>query len=355
MARKRKTENEEMSTEVRKILNALKFVSVAQEKSDNYFTSHVEIKDGIATCTNSIVTASVPVPTGLNACPHTEMFMKALEQCGNGQFSLADIDGNEVEISCGNFKASVPAVREMLFSEHGGIGLDIDDDTSTRFHDFVNGCKKFLAKKYNEIHKSSVLLGSNTAIVSDGTILAEVIHPLGELPKEIILPREFINIMRKPIVKSKTITRVEIGGDNFTVYFGENRWISTRLYEYGWPAGIRDKINTMPTPDNCTAISENTREQLSVIADFTRDNRVYFQNGVAFSVATNEKRSSEIETEDIGNGSFDNKAIKTVSPLCDAAYITTEYGYECFNFYCNYPMLRGRIANKIVDDWEPSF
>ena len=355
MARKRKTENEEMSTEVRKILNALKFVSVAQEKSDNYFTSHVEIRDGVATCTNSIVTASVPIPTGLNACPHTEMFMKALEQCGNGQFSLADIDGNEVEVSCGSFKASVPAVKEMSFSEHGGIGLDIDEDTSSKIHDFINGCKKFLSKKYNEIHKSSVLLGSNTGLVSDGEILAEVVHPLGELPKEVIVPREFINIMRKPIVKSKTITRVEIGDNNFTVYFGQNRWISTRLYEYGWPVDIRNKLGSMPDPQSCISVSESTKEKLVVIADFTKDNRVYFQNGVVFSVATNEKRSGEIESEDIGNGSFSNKAIKTIASLCDMASITTEDGYECFNFYCNYPMLRGRIANKIVDDWEPPF
>lgn len=345
-----KANEKEMSTEVRKILNALKFVSVAQEKGDNYFTSHVHIENGRATCTDAVVTASCPIATPLHACPQTDLFMKALQKCGHGEFSLTSIDDNEVEISSGSFKANIPAVREILFSEHGGIGVDICEDASKKLHDFIGGCKKFLARKHNDIHRSSVLFGSHTGLVFDGETLAEVMHPLGELPREIILPREFIMVMRKAPTKSKRIRRVEIGENNLTVYLEGDRWVSTRLYDYGWPPGIRQQMNMLTNPNDCVPVSDETRDMLSTLADFGKDNRVYFNNDTAFAVATNEKRSGEFNIENLGVGSFSNKAIKTIAPMMDVARIVEQDMHICLDFYCNNPMLRGRVAEKLVDE-----
>ncbi len=229
--------------------------------------AHLLMTNGRITSFNGETAFSSPIEIELDAFPHGDSFVKAIESCSSA-FTIALTDSNRLLVKCGPFKTHVPcgdANEFPLLNIKGRkhkLGFPLVPSLKT--------LEPFIAQDASRPWARGILFRGQSLVATTNVILVES-WTGGDIGFELNLPAEAVRHL------------VEIGeepehlclSDNRVVFhFSGDRWMSSQLYSTEWPdiQPILDKYDQSgqkPVPPGFW-------EALEVLLDFTDESRKLF-------------------------------------------------------------------------------
>lgn len=208
------------------LIEALKFVALAQKKEGSAFQTHCIIANNTIAAFDGLITAGVKIEEDLQACVNTLKFIDALERCTKA-VSITQIDTQRLKVASGAFSAFVPCYHDdmpLLIPDAPIVGID---DTLKIGFDMIAHLSD---DKQDKVVLSSILLKSGSMYSTDGACLLEFWHG-HDLPT-IVLPTSFI----AAVMKSKDkLSKFGYSGNSATFWYENGSWLKTQIYDEPWP------------------------------------------------------------------------------------------------------------------------
>lgn len=264
MARKPKATETAASDERGKLLDALRFASIAIDKEGA--NSFVAFRNHWLTAENETFAIGCPVATDLEICPQADLFASALNQCGQN-FQLTQVSMNGVSLKSGNFRALVPALPNDALSpvipDAGQVGL-----TDTLKEAFA-ACYKMVGKKNDErIINKCVLMRSGSMLGTNGGIAIEYWH--GHSLPTLCIPIKTAETISKI---SKSLAGFGVSDRSATFYFDDGSFLKTRLIAGEYP-NVDRLFDSQPI--TFVPIWPSLYAGISAIKGFCPDDTMYF-------------------------------------------------------------------------------
>lgn len=329
MAKPRKTKSSEG------LLSALNFISAAQVKeSDLSYQTHCILHNQQALAFNGILTIGCKIEETLEIAPHTHKLIAALERC-NKDVSITELEGR-LSIKSGPFSALVPCWHEGMPSLAPDKPLCVISDALRVKLEQISGFTVDNDKK--RIVECSILLQENSVFASDGATLLEGWHGLN-LPT-CVLPKSFVSAI---INTKKKLTKFGRSENSCTVYFEDDSFIKTQLFEEAWPK-IHLLLNKSSKPE---PLPEGFYKALNTIAPFSNGKEsekvVYFADGFLQS-HRNKSEGACCELPSIKHGpAFNIKRLKRIEHCVETIDF---YSHNMAFFFGN--GVRGALAGVSI-------
>lgn len=209
------------------LINALRFISVAQKPEDDApYKTHCILHNGWAMAFNGTITVSSKIEETLEIAPQTYKLIAALERTTK-DVSITELEGR-LSIKSGSFSCFVPCWHEGMPALSPDPPLcGISDVLRTGF-EMISGFTVDNDKK--RIVECSILLRENSMVATDTAVMLEYWTGLS-LPT-LILPKAFITAILNTDKKLKAFGYSEA---SCTFYFEDDSWIKTQTYAESWP------------------------------------------------------------------------------------------------------------------------
>lgn len=209
------------------LINALRFISVAQKPEDDApYKIHCILHNGMAMAFNGTITAGAKIEESLEIAPNTYKLIAALERTTK-DVSITELDGR-LSIRSGAFSAFVPCWHEDMPALTPDPALcGISDVLRAGFETIsmftVDNDKR-------KVVECSILLRENSMVATDTAVMLEFWHS-HSLPT-IVLPKAFVTAILNTDKKLKAFGYSE---NSCTFYYEDDSWIKTQLYDEAWP------------------------------------------------------------------------------------------------------------------------
>jgi len=267
------------------LLEALKFISVAQHSDGTPMQTHCRISDKTVIGFDGGLAAGHYIDENINVCPHTQTLVKALSKCKEA-ISITELDSGRLSIKSGKFRALVPCVP---FGDLPAIQPDppiaaLTDDLKTALRACVplaqdNGTEPFLC---------AVLLQAHTAVATNRHVVIEAFHGI-DLPPNILLPKASANAVCK---SDKPLKAFGFSSNSATFYFADDSFIKTQLFACIYP----DYNKILNVEANPWPLPAGFYEALDIVKSFLDNDRVYFIDGkMASSANINDATTYDVE------------------------------------------------------------
>jgi hypothetical protein len=213
-------------TNVGSLIEALKFLSLAQSKAGTDSQTHCQIENHWGIVNNGIISMGVPVEEDLTVCPHTHMFLASLQEC-KGAVQMTQTASTSLEVKSDSFQAKIDCVESI--SDYELTCLNIVDPSIAPITDAVIDAFKCVGKLSTKNSENyvfgSVLLQSGSAVATDGSAILEYWHGVN-LPPNLLIPKEAIEIIIKA---KKSLKSFGFSDSSMTFYFEDDSWLKTDL------------------------------------------------------------------------------------------------------------------------------
>jgi len=251
------------------LLDALKFIAIAQDSEGSNFQTHCRIYGGTITASNGGITAGMYIDEVLQCAPHTKTLIAALEKCKES-IVMTLLDSGRLAIKSGKFAPKVPClpVSDLQPPQPDSPVANITDDIKKALAACIA-----VAKDGEAPPACGVLLKANTAVATDRHIVVEAWHGI-DLPP-VFLPRQSAAAVANC---SKPLKSFGFSDTSATFFFEDNSFIKTQLFENTFPDYERF-LNAQTTPYPLPA---GFFEAVETVAPFC-DKFVFFDNGNAMS------------------------------------------------------------------------
>jgi hypothetical protein len=225
--RARKTA-EKQQPKAAKLIEALKFISVAQKKVGEVQQQFCYLGNNWAVASNGILTIATPIQEDLHCCPHTYQFLDALTKCKD-ELQIAQLSPELLCVNSDKFRAHIACVDASV------ISLPAPDSNIAPVDDRLKAAFACLAplivdESPNPI-AASLLLQANTAVATDLGALIEYWHGI-DLPPGLLLPRAAALAVSRT---SKKLTGFGYSPSSVTFYFEDGSLIKSQLYNANFP------------------------------------------------------------------------------------------------------------------------
>lgn len=324
-ARKTKgSQNEEAS----KLIEALKFISIAQSKAGTPYQTHCVIKDGYIFGFDGTVTVGTPLNIDLQCCPHTYNLMQALSNCG-ADLTVTNETLN-LTIKSGRYKSVIECypMEKMV--------VNAPDDKFIQVTDNIKTGLSIAAKVAGgqAAITNSILLKGNVLAATDRFALVEYWHGYEGIPPVLVPKRTAEFVAGCP----KSLTHIGGSSHSVTFHFDDGSFIRSGLVDGQYPN--YDSILAfdgvaLPPPAEFFEAAEK-------IGAFTESGQIYFTKGKVCSRITPELGSSyDIDNlpEDV---SINSKYLNTLKQCISIMSMhTNERGFYMYFFGDN---VRGVIT-----------
>lgn len=226
-----------------KLLEALKFIGIAQSDEGTVNETHCILADRMAIAFDGRISVGTPIDEALNMCPHTVSFTEALKRCGLN-FVLTQLDANTVKLAAGDFDVFIPCLpREALPDTRPDPNIAPASDAIK--HALAAVCD-LLDDNSPVVVTAAVLLRGGSAIGTDRNVMLEYWHGV-DLPV-MIVPKASAQALYKT---NKPIVGFGYSGQSATFYFEDGSWLKTQLYTDGYPnidSVLNQSSNPWPVP-----------------------------------------------------------------------------------------------------------
>lgn len=292
------------------LIDALKFISVAQKKTGTLQQQYCSIQGGWIFASNEMLTVATKVTEDLIACPQSTQLLQALKKVEEA-VSITQMSDDKISVSSGSFRAVVPCVQleQLSITAPDPKAITINDNIKTAF--------KLLAPLATEGSPiavlGSVLLQSETAVATNNRVLAEYWHGI-PLPSGLLIPKAAVTAVLK---SGKSLAWLGCSGPSATFWFEDDSFIKTQLYSENYP-------NYLPM-FNCDnlkpwIIPQEFYKAIDSIENFSKDGLVYFKNK---QIASNdiENEASTYTIEGLPEGmSFSAKNLLSLKTAFDTVH-----------------------------------
>lgn len=270
-----------------KLIEALQFVAMAQAKSGPVETQFCLLTNKWAVASNGFLTIGAKIEEDLEVCPNTLQLIEALKLAVDGDQVIAHESPSVLSVRAGAFAGLVACVdRNSLPDPSAPDGQCALVDS--RLTDALDAVQFLAMDESPDAFKASVLLRAGSAVATDGSMMLEYWHGI-DLPPNLMVPRKAV----QAIVKCK---KVPVGfgysPSSITIWFEDDSFIKTQLYSGNYP----DTDKLYPQTVNAWPLPEGFFKAVHVIANFSEDGQVIFNNGkVASSLQESVASTFKIE------------------------------------------------------------
>lgn len=302
------------------LLNALKFVSICQQKKGEQQDQFCIIANKWIAASNFVLTAATPIAEDFECNAHTYQLIDALKQV-QGDLQVVALSENCLSVKSGSFTGLVPCVADGIVDVTG------PDSNCASIPDTLKIALRvgavLLTENAPSEHLGAVLLQANTAVGTDGAAIIEYWHGVN-LPT-MLIPRASALAIAKC---TKVLTGFGYSGPSATFWFEDGSFIKTRLFESNYPnyrAPLDvEGINAWPLPDGLFAA-------VKLLEPFCSTGNIHFNNGLIYSDEL-ESEASSYKLEGVPNDTtFNLKRFLTIAPYAQQAHFYKEK--RCFYFF----------------------
>lgn len=249
------------------LLKALRFVSVAQTDVGTAPETHCAIANNYVMAFNGVIAAGYPCAEEMFCFPHTKRLIDALTKT-KGALSLALLPTSQLSVKDGErFKALVPTVdyQVMTYVEPDPKNWPLND----AFKFAGDEASIYTTDGAQTVVGASLMTQDYSIIGTNGAALIEVAHGL-PTPPGLILPNKFFKILAGIDIPIAGFGFTP--GASFTVWFDNNAWLRTQLYDARWP-NITDLLLRFGSAD-MQPFPGAFFEGLEAVASFSPDGRI---------------------------------------------------------------------------------
>jgi hypothetical protein len=249
------------------LIEALKFVALAQQKEGTPPQTHCAIANGRVVAFDGIIACGHAIEADLDACPHTTRLLDALSKCG-ASLAITQLDSGRLSVKSDRFRAFVPCTpAEHLAApsiEPDAPCAVIGDTLKAGFELLL----PILADTGPQAIKCAALLQANSVVATNGHVLVEFWHGI-DLPPNLLIPKAAL----QAVVKTpKKLAKFGFSRNSATFYFEDESFIKTQLFSEEYPTYqllFSDDANPWPLP-------EGFYEGLAKIKSLADNGIVYF-------------------------------------------------------------------------------
>lgn len=254
--------------EVPSLIRALDFIAFAQKDKGAPYQTHVALGGKMAVAHDGVLSAGHRIDEDLVASPHTVTLLAALKRCA-GVLSVAQLDNEKLSVKSGRFKAFVPCLPNSTLP---GIAPDPKAGViDNRIREGLAILSPLVVENSQRVITASVMLRSRSMIATNGNVMLEYWHGI-DLPPGLLIPKVFINALLKI---TKPIVSFGFSQSTFTVYFDDDSWLKTQLYNDKWP----DCDTILNKPNNPVEVPVGLFDAINVVSGFADDNRIRLRTG----------------------------------------------------------------------------
>jgi hypothetical protein len=268
MARGKRAKAVEAKPSFTALVEALKFVAVAQKGDGAPHETHCKIAHNTVVASNGVLSAGARIEADLWANPHTLRLIDALERCGEA-FTVTQIDSTRLSIQSEKFRAVIPCLDESL------LHLTQPDEPCAVINDSLkegfNVVSTLVADNSEFVVTASILLRSGSMVSTNRHIMLEYWHGL-DLPA-LVIPKSAAVAVSKC---EKALVTLGFSAGSVTFYFADGSWLKSQQYTDKWP-GIDKLLNE---PSDAWPVPETFFHGVKAIAPFTIENRVYCHQNI---------------------------------------------------------------------------
>ena len=302
------------------LLEALKFISVAQRANGAPEVTHCRMSSTWMWASNGILSAAHKIQETIECCPHTYSLMEALE-AAPGAVNLTYLDGsNSLSVRSGEFSVTIPCIEASGFpTVMPDPQTGLCDD---RFKTALQTVGTLAAESGQKLINASVQLRGTTALASDGNVILEAFHGC-QMPDLAILPKAFVTALSR---STSSIERFGASNDSLTLWYADGSWLKTQNYD---PASeLPDLYRFLNQPSIPIAVPKELFSIAKLLAPFSGDGKLYSTkdglkvNGVAPAV-------NVIKNMPLGVA-FSIKALLQIAPFCTTIHFLAAENLSLF-------------------------
>lgn len=302
MAKKPRQESSEL-------FNAIEFCSLANNSSpDLAYTEHccLSAETGTVYMSDGIVSCGCICPLEITANPHVNKLFSALKRMKHGH-SLTLLDNKHLTIKSGRLKAVIPTIEyvaDKLYPDRVIHSENID-----AFLWALKTASIVTKDKADRLIHASVLGYQNSCYGTDNILLIECWHGLN-LQQELTVPKTFITAIDK--IKKKP-TGLGYSDKSLTIWFEDNSWMRTQMYDNCWPLNSINNIFKLKA--DYSPIPEGLQEGLdSLIPFLENDNSIILSNNMIYVKSLENIRSTyELDNLNVNDLKVNCKLMKLVA------------------------------------------
>lgn len=223
--------------EVTGLLDAISFIEPACKEDGMDYQTHCIISHKWAMGFDGALTAAHPIVEELSAFPRLHTLKTALSKV-DGAVAITQDRADVLKISTARATFDVECLSALDWPQGpDAMSVLLPPDKEEAFKTAVGVLNSVIKEAGETIVASSIKIGANSMVASDGTIIVEYWHGLG-LPGDAVVPKAFVSALAK---SARRIVGMGVSDRSFTVYFaavqegGPNPWLKTQLYSEPYP------------------------------------------------------------------------------------------------------------------------
>jgi len=271
------------------MLDALRFVAAAVAKKDFVQDlTHFKIKNGRITGFNGDLALSSSIDVDLDIQPNASKLLSAIKACKE-TISLHMTPANKLVVKSGKFKSFVDCLADesAMFVEPTGKEVDLGEG-------FIPGIKALAPVMGIDASRPwamGIKLKGQSMFATNNVMLTEYWHGT-EIPFDVVLPDIAVNEL---IRVGQTPTKVWMTDHNITFWFGEDRWLWSKLLEGGaWPT---DKMGQILAKSDGAQLPfpEGFFEAVETLKPFLGESGSLYVTAEALATSKNDGEGTSIE------------------------------------------------------------
>lgn len=263
----KKRQTKKQKPELSGLLEAIRFISLAQRKEGESYKVHCKLAHNQATAFDGVIACGHKIDESLDAQPHTETLLKALSKSTEG-LSITHVN-NQLSIVSGKLKVNVPCDPTPLIAvKPDPVAGKVDGRLMTALAIVAD-----LPEETEErLVCRSVLMQSGSVVgCRRGHVIIEAWHGI-DMPMGLCVP---IRAVKAILDSKKELQSFGFSDSSITFYFTDGAWIRTQLDEGKYPEYGR-MLNVSAGYEN---IPNGFFEAVKDAAIFSDDGRIRLNDG----------------------------------------------------------------------------
>ncbi len=294
---------------VNQLLEAIKFIALAQRSKGEPMLTHCSIAYGGITAFDRTIAAGTLIREDDLLCfPETDKLLLALLRCGT-DYKLVQLE-KQLFVASTDFEAYVPLTTsdQLVTAVPDPMIAPLTD----KFREALHTVGKLIKDNGATLLQSAVQLNNGTVIATNGQVIIEASHGSEFPPNKMLVPKRFVDALNKT---KKKIIGFGFSPKTFTVHFECRSWLRTNLYEGAMEFDLvaalnKDAFYKKPVPESFFGAVEE-------VSKWSEDQKVYIFEAKISSHPKNKQNVGSARTFSlhgfVRNRAYSVLALKAIS------------------------------------------
>lgn len=257
-----------------KLVKALEYLSLLFKAGDDQ-SMYCNMGVNRAVAFNMVLAAGAPVEVDFTACPHTALFLRAIDECGK-EYQVTQLSTEKLLVRSETWQAYIPCANPLTLS------WPIPDAPRAPVDDRLTLALKKTAgvvdAKGETVVESSFQLQPFSCLATNRRVILQAWHGI-DMPPGLLLPLSAAKILFKVHKAGKHLTMFGFSKETITFYFDDDTWLRSQLFQ-DRPVQIDEKFNCSTQE---RAVPQELFAAANKVAPFSATGSVFIKDGFVSS------------------------------------------------------------------------